>query len=111
MMAEIPDDSILYNCNETELITMAQKTLGIRLRRGLPKADYVSIVGGYCDAHEGQLSATNQTRHQLQVTIAKKLEVMRSQLPGCNGKCTIYPCSDGRHSVCYSPNEETVKPW
>lgn len=109
-MAERIDDTPLYRCNETELITIVQQEFGIRLRRGLPMEVYVSIAGGYCDASDAQLSATDQTRRALQATIKKNIEIMRSQLPGCNGKCVTYPCSDGRHSVCYSPNEETITP-
>lgn len=106
-MAEMIDDRVLYECNETELITIIQQAYGIRLRRGLPMEEYVAIAGGYCDAHEEQLSGTNETRKVLQTIIAKKRSNIRGQLPGCDGHCTTYPCSDGRHAVCYSPNEKT----
>jgi hypothetical protein len=102
------DDGLLFLCNETELITMALRQGLPRLRRGLPLEVYVNIVAGYIDPLPEHLSGTLVTRQALEKTIFKDFERVRSQLPGCNGRCTSYACSDGRHSVCYSPNEDTI---
>lgn len=104
------DDSILLECNETELITMAHKQGIGRLKHGLPRELLIAIVSGAMDPLPEHLSGTSLTRLQLEATIRAKLEVMRSQLPGCTGRCTVYPCSDGRHSVCYAPNERAYLP-
>lgn len=104
------DDKVLYECNESELISIAL-TQGVgRLRRGLSLDTLVAIVSGLELPLEGMLSGSLLTRQRLEATIKAHFEVMRSQLPGCNGRCTKFPCSDGRHSVCYSPNEDSIRP-
>lgn len=104
------DDQILFECNETELLTIARQAGLGRLRRGLPKEELVAIVSGWAFPRADQMSGTGLTRQSLEATIKANLEVMRSQLPGCNGRCTIYHCSDSRHAVCYSPNESSIRP-
>ena len=104
------DRRILSRCNETELITIAQKAGLGRLRRGLSIATLVDIVAGAISPSLEHLSGTYVSRQRLEATIKKNIEVMRSQLPGCTGRCTVYNCSDGRHSVCYSPNEDQLHP-
>ena len=110
-MSEIEqlDGFYLYRCNESELITIALQVYGIRLRRGLPKEAYVAIAGGYADPAPEQLSGTIRGRQLLERTIFDHIETTRSQLPGCTGRCTTYPCSDARFALCYSPNDNSIK--
>lgn len=104
------DDQVLFECNETELLTIARQAGLGRLRRGLLKEELVAIVSGYAHPRPDQLSGTGLTRQSLEATIKANIEVMRSQLPGCNGRCTTYHCSDSRHAVCFSPNEINIRP-
>lgn len=102
------DDTRLWECNESELLQLAyQQGLG-RIRRGLPKEVLFKIVRGEINPEPEHYSDTKYTRELLQKFIEKHWEKTRSQLPGCDGKCTTYPCSEGRHAACFSPNKELV---
>lgn len=98
------DDAILTTCNESELIALAQKQKIGRLRRGLPKVELVALVTGEITVTRGHLAGTAETRAELQRFIADNITIARSQLPGCDGCCTSYPCSEGRHALCYAGN-------
>lgn len=102
------DDSLLLNCNETELLALA-KAQGLgHLRRGIPKDVLFKIVRGEEDPAPEHFADTRHTRKMLEEFIARHWEKCRSQLPGCNGKCTTFPCSEGRHALCFEPNKEMV---
>jgi hypothetical protein len=110
-MAEvvIPEDAALWNLNETELLERA-KFQGIgRLRRGLGKGLLLAIVAGYERPTQAHLSDTTYTRGALEQFIWANIERTRSQLPGCDGHCTTYKCSDGRHGLCFLPHEVAVQ--
>lgn len=103
------DDSILNECNETELLSLARvQNLG-RLRRGLPKDVLVGLVSGDLPMEPRYLAGTSETRAKLQAFIWNNIERTRSQLPGCDGRCSTYPCSEGRHAACFGKNEDTVR--
>lgn len=103
------DDSILQACNETELLALARRQgLGI-LKRGLPRETLVGLVSGVLDMTPSYLSGTMETRKMLETYIFRNYSVTRSQLPGCNGKCPTFNCSEGRHAVCFSPNAAGVQ--
>ena len=103
------DDSVLKNCNETELVSLARRQgLGI-LRRGLPHETLVGLVSGELAMKPEFLSGTTETRAMLETYIFKNYNITRSQLPGCTGKCSTYNCSDGRHAICFSPNAGGVQ--
>lgn len=101
-------DEILWSCNETELLWMARRQGLPPVRRGLPKADLIAIVSGEREAREDEVAGTKHSRLSLQVFINKNWGRVSSQLPGCNGQCTTYPCSEGRHMACFYPNEAAV---
>jgi hypothetical protein len=102
------DDSLLWECNQTELLQLAyEQGLG-RLRAGLPKEVLFQIVRGEVNPGPEHLSDTKETRELLEKFIERHWEKTRSQLPGCTGKCTSYPCSEGRHGACYAPNKHLV---
>jgi hypothetical protein len=102
-------DELLKNCNESELIALALRQGLPRLRRGLDRRTLEAIVAGEMDPSAEHLSGTIQTRAKLEAHILKHIEQIRSQLPGCTGMCSTYPCSDGRHALCFAPNETTVR--
>lgn len=102
-------DEILWQCNETELLEMARAQGLGRVRRGLPRQDLVAIVSGAADPTPAQLADTTYTRRKLQLFVLDNISRLRSQLPGCDGHCTTYPCSEIRHAQCFDPNERTIQ--
>jgi len=103
------EDQSLVLLNETELLQMARRQgLGV-LRRGIPRNELLSIITGYYQVRPEHLAGTAYTRKKLQENIAINIERVRSQLPGCDGRCTTYPCSEGRHALCFMPNEALVR--
>jgi hypothetical protein len=103
------EDAKLWYCNESELIEMAGRQGLGRLRRGIEKGVLIAIVGGYDSPKKEHFSDTTYTRRELEKYIWANIEKARSQLPGCDGKCTTYKCSDGRHGLCFIPNEAVVQ--
>jgi hypothetical protein len=108
MTTTIEEDSQLWTCNETELLEIIRREGVGRLRRGLDKGLLVSIAGGYSEPLPEHFSSTNYTRKKLQEHIWAQIERLRHQLPGCTGVCTQYNCTDGRHGLCFLPNEVSV---
>lgn len=103
------NDDILWQCNETELLLMAREQGLGHLKRGLPKQDLISIVTGYLDVQPEHLSGTTGTRKILEKFIEKNWAVVRSQLPQCTGKCTKFACTEGKHALCFYPNQEHLR--
>jgi len=113
-------DELLEHCNETELQWIAKRQGLSRLRRGIPHAELVAIVKGELPVMEQHLSSSNKTRKTLAVYIHNPAvyapdpkyqghwERVMSQLPGCNGLCDRFDCSDLRHYDCVAPNEDKV---
>jgi hypothetical protein len=102
-------DEKLYQCNETELLWMARNQGLGHLRRGLPLETLVQIVAGEITPAAEHYSGTSATRATLQKFIWENIERTRSQLPGCDGKCSTFPCSDGRHAMCINGNEHVLR--
>jgi hypothetical protein len=102
------DDSILYQCNESELLEIARKQGLGRLRRGLSIDTLVKLVTAEIKPTTDHLSGTIETRAKLEAFIFERIEVTRSQLPGCDGRCRTYPCTEGRHALCFGANKDTV---
>jgi hypothetical protein len=103
------DDAILYHCNETELLEIARLAGLGRLRRGLPIETLAKLVAGEMEITDEHRSAEMETRGRLQKFIWDNIARTRSQLPGCDGRCTTYPCSGGRHAMCFGTNQDTVR--
>ena len=103
------EDQALHACNETELIELARRQGLGRIRRGLPKEVLVDIVTGKVTPTLEHLAGTTDSRARLEHFIWTNIARTRSQLPGCDGHCTTYPCTEGRHALCYSGNESTVR--
>lgn len=75
-----------------------------RLRRSVPRERLIHLIKTGDQPEDDEISQTSVTRHNLQVWIEKNWAGIGSQLPcvGPNrGKCTIYPCTEGRHLDCY----------
>lgn len=103
------DDSVLRHCNETELLELARRQgLGI-LTRGIPTEILVGLVSGELAMKPEFLSGTVETRKMLETHIFKNYSITRSQLPGCDGHCPTYKCSEGRHAVCFLPSAREVQ--
>jgi hypothetical protein len=103
------EDAVLWRCNETELLQMARRQGLGTLRRGLPKDTLIALVGGYADPQPQHYAGTRETREILQKYIADNIERARSQLPGCDGRCTTFQCTEGRHALCFVPQEAHVR--
>lgn len=96
-------DNILWHLNETELLALARRQgLGI-LKRGLGREVLVGLVSGELGMKSEYVSGTSETRIMLEKYIFQNYAITRSQLPGCNGHCPTYNCSEGRHAMCFSP--------
>lgn len=102
-------DVVLLTCNETELLKIAREQgLGI-LKQGLPKELLISFVTGEVEPGPEHKADVEYTRAKLEIFIADNWGRVRSQLPGCNGKCRTYPCSDTRHMQCFTPNKDNIQ--
>lgn len=103
------DDGLLFSCNETELLWMARRQGIGFLRRGLPKDLLVALVTGREVPKPEHLSTTSYTRKKLEMYIQTNIVQVRNLLPGCDGMCTRYECSDGRHGLCFYPSRGVVQ--
>ena len=105
----LPDDQILAWCNETELLGIAfSQGLG-RLRSGIPREELIAIVAGEVQVRPEHLSETGTTRQVLQDFIFKNWEKLRSQLPGCTGKCVTFECTETKHASCFFFNKAQLQ--
>lgn len=107
-MTQTSPDPSLQNCNESELLWLARLQGLPPLRRGLPREELESIVAGVMPVEERHIAGTNYTRSRLEAFIQKKFELVRGQLPGCDGRCMSYPCTEAKHMSCFVPNEATI---
>jgi hypothetical protein len=98
--------------NKTELTYLIRNILGVVVRRSVSKDRLVEMIktGEYPKPEE--ISPTTESRKKLQVFLENNWSSLNSQLPckGENrGKCTIYPCPEGRHLDCYLSAEPHMK--
>lgn len=100
-----PDDVTLTECNESELHWLARIQGLPFLRRDIPRDELIAIVSGEVKVEQRHLSGTNFTRERLEKFIQINIDRVRGQLPGCDGKCTKFPCTEGKHMTCFCPNE------
>ena len=106
---QIPDDERLLRCNETEILELARKQGYGRLRKGLSLPVISELVAGEQLMYPEYLSGIAYTRQKLEGFIHLHWGRVKSQLPGCDGKCTTFHCSDGKHALCFLPNEGSVR--
>lgn len=105
MTEVIQQDDVLMWCSETELLALARKQGLGRLRRGISKEELVGIVRGEVALRQDHHSETMETRRTLEAFITKNWGQLRSQLPGCDGKCTTFSCTEGKMALCFYPNK------
>lgn len=91
--------------NRSELLQiLASEKYGfLRIRAAVPHERLAHLVRTQEQPNPEELSLVSDSRRRLQVWIDKNKIQIESQLPckGPNrGKCTIYPCSDGKHFDC-----------
>ena len=108
MSEVIEQDVQLASCNTTELLDIAWRQGLGHLKRNLPKEELIGIVTGAIELRPEHRSTTMQTRQLLEKFIEKNIEKLRSQLPGCNGKCVTFNCTEGKHALCLYPNKELL---
>jgi hypothetical protein len=101
----IEGDEILLRCNESELLWMARLQGLPILRRDLPRDELISIVSGALSPGVTHISNTNYTRDRLEQFVNRHMARLYSQLPGCDGKCRSFKCSEGKHVACLIPSE------
>jgi hypothetical protein len=101
----MPEDAILQWCNESELLWLARLQGLPILRRGLPREELIAIVSGAYPVQETHLAGTNYTRGRLEDFVQLNIDRLRSQLPGCTGRCRSYMCTEGKHMSCFVPSE------
>lgn len=99
------EDATLQHCNESELISLARRQGLPVLRRGLPRDLLIALVSGSEFVREEHLSGTNYTRGRLQDFVQDNINRLRGQLPGCNGMCRTFDCTEGKHMSCFVPSE------
>jgi hypothetical protein len=100
-VAEDMDNLELLNI--TELTYLIRRQTGLVVKRSVSKERLIQLLeyGGLPTAEE--ISPTTESRKRLQLYIEKNWTGIQSQLPckGENrGRCTIYPCPEGRHIDC-----------
>lgn len=114
---EIPEQNLLSSLNETELAQLIRRQTGLIVARGMGRDRMIELLenggmpkpeGTSWDSHgvmyfHPEISKTQDSRKRLQLFIEKNWNSLQSQLPckGENrGRCTIYPCPEGRHIDC-----------
>ena len=97
-------DEILFECNESELLWMARLQGLPILRRGIPKEELVEIIAGKEPKPE-HLAWTNETRARLEKFIQDHYAQVMNNLPGCNGQCKSFLCTEEKHLSCFVPNQ------
>lgn len=98
-------DELLYECNDSELHWMARKQGLPVLRMSIPHEELVAIVAGSVPVQEHHLALTLQSRTRLETFIQANFDRVRGQLPGCDGRCQSFMCTEGKHMACYLPSE------
>lgn len=92
--------------NRTEMVEIIKRYTGKIVRRSLPieRLQELTSQGSVAQPRPEELSGTMQSRLSLERFIVKNWAKIDSQLP-CSGenhgRCSIYPCSEGRHLSCY----------
>lgn len=97
------ETDVLSNLNDTELAQLIRRQTGLIVKRAVGRQRLLQLLedGGMPGPEE--ISSTNESRKRLQIYVEKNWIGLQSQLPckGENrGRCTIYPCPEGRHVDC-----------
>lgn len=89
--------------NNTELAQLVRSQTGLVIARSVSRERLIEMLASGQPPRPEEVSATNESRKRLQLYVEKSWNGIQSQLPckGENrGRCTIYPCPEGRHVDC-----------
>lgn len=102
----------LETLNVTELAYIIRRQTGVVVKRSLPKERLIELIEYGTQPTPDEIAGSTTTRKELQQFIEKNWTWVNSQLP-CKGpdkgKCTIYPCPEGRHADCMMSAGDQVK--
>ena len=107
MSQEEENQMPLEALNTTELLQILSNPNngGHRLKAGLSQERLIYLIRTGENPLPAETAQTTDTRAQLEYWIRKVAwDGINSQLPCLGedrGKCSIYPCSEGRHLACY----------
>lgn len=107
-MSEINYESL----NKTELAQLLRNKTGLVIKRSVSSERLIFLLTTGEEPTEDEISPTTDSRRRLQLFLEKNWSTLNSQLPckGDNrGKCTIYPCPEGRHLDCYLSAEPHMR--
>lgn len=100
---QVPAPDTLRQMNETELLYLYRCHTNLVLKRGVGKERMIELLANKQLPQEEEISDTTNSRKSLQLYVEKNWNSLNSQLPckGDNrGRCTVYPCPEGRHLDC-----------
>ncbi len=106
----------LDELNDTELWEIARMQLTsawrrpIRLFRHLLRERVIYLIESNEQPRPEEILL--ESRLKLETWVAKNWEMVNSQLPCVGpgrGKCTTYPCPEGRHLTCYASAQPHFK--
>jgi hypothetical protein len=83
--------------NRTELQELCREVDGKNVHRDGPRSELEATL----DGEEGEECPLSAHRQEMQDHIRRNFRRLRTQLPGCNGKCVSYGC----------PNMIVVRCW
>lgn len=99
----------LDELNDTELWEIARMQLSSAWRRPIRLYRHVSRERVIHLIESNELPRPEEilleSRLKLELWVTKNWEMVNSQLPcvgPLRGKCTMYPCPEGRHFTCYA---------
>lgn len=103
-MNQVAEDmDILHLLNETELAQLIRRQTGLVVAKAVSRERLIEMLTNGQPPRPEELSRTDDSRRKLQLYVEKNWNGIQSQLPckGENrGRCTIYPCPEGRHVDC-----------
>lgn len=101
-------DSLLDELNISELVALGEaQGLGI-LNRVSPRARLINIVAGELTPEVEDMCPSLKQRATLQRFIEKNFEILRGQVPVCEGQCTTFGCPIGVALDHYDENRHYV---
>lgn len=81
--------------NKTELLSLIKEDHKVDISSTTSIDDLVSILEDIDDFEGFKWCPLTPIKEQMEAYIQKHIRKMRTQLPGCNGKCTTFGCPEG----------------
>lgn len=101
---EVAEDmDVLHLLNTTELAYLIRRQTGLVMKRSVTKERLIELQENGGMPLPEEISPTTDSRKRLQLYVEKNWNGIQSQLPckgADRGRCTIYPCPEGRHIDC-----------